>query len=434
MLCKSWNKIVSLFLISTCSLSIHQVAHADLAFGDAVYDAGDILLDFTDFGTRLDELAVGLGEGAGYFTPAEQAMMKADIETALETAFSDFSSLVFSPTPVGGAQATIVFGLTASPGSLGLADHIDFLNVVGTADTARVFTANFGFIVETFEPKATQVAELTAALAGTAVHEVAHNLGLRHHDAYSDLTYDGTVIADTGGVQNSTVMATGSTGLTEAGREVARTFSQNSLVKLAYASGTLPSNPGPIPEEADGVLGDAGGTTGTAQALALDAIPIAGGLFGKVVQADFDSVADVDVYSFTAAAGASITVDVNNDYFSGSTSTNANTFIELIDPTLAVIASDDVSAYANNTYGSGASGDGFDPAVFNIPAPSTGTYYVRVTAEDISLGTEYTLLLHTTAVPEPSAFAFMGLVGVVAAVGGAYGRRRKGQDKEVEES
>lgn len=378
--------------------------------------AGPVFLDYTDFDTRLGELATSAGVAA--FSAGEQSTIEMGIKSGLESIYSAFSGLSFTDVSPGGTFATINFGLTATPGALGVADHIDFLNR-DLGDTARVFSGNFGFIVESFEPRATQIAELTAALTGTAAHELGHNLGLRHHDAYGDLEYTGTPIA-TGGAQNTHVMATGSTGLGEVGRETERDFSLNSIVKLEYADGTLAVNPTAIAE-----AGDAGATAGTAQTVVLESLPVSGRV-GEVVIGTLSSGADVDVFRLDGITGT-LTADINVDYDGGTPFTNVNSFIEILDSTFTVIASDDVSAYAGNTYGSGGFGDGFDPALFNVPI-TDGTYYVRVTVEGGG-GGDYQLLVHadavndTPAVPEPTSLALLGIGAAFGFV--SVGRRRR---------
>lgn len=401
--------VLSLAVVAAC-LTWMQEARATLVFAEAMAGGGDVKLDFTNFELRLaNTAAVG---GKPNFTAPEVATIKSGIITKLETMYADFD-MTFVEGIAGATEPTVTFGETAAPGFLGEADHIDFLNM-DPADTARVYSGNFGFIIDGINEtvpltRPAQIAQLTAALAGTAGHEVAHNLGLRHHDAYSNSTFTGTPIVTTGD-QNMRVMSTGSTGLNEAEREVDRTFSRNSLVKLAYAAGTLPTNPSAISETAA-----PNDTTGTAMVLSPDTLTIAGGFLSKVVQGDLSSIVDVDVFAFPGVAGTLLTADMNNDYFSGSTATDANTFLEVIGPDgSTVLASSSSSRYSGDSYGGASgSGDAFDPAVFNVPIATTGTYYVRVTGEDLTFGSDYTLLIHATAVPEPSAFAFLGLLGVM---------------------
>jgi hypothetical protein len=393
---------------------------------------GEIFLDYTNFSTRMSELATSAG--IAQFSSGELATIRAGIKSRVESSFRGFDGFTFTETDPAGPNAVISFGLTAGAGSLGVADHIDFLNKAPN-DTARVFSGNFGFIVDEFSGtnnRSEQISQLTAALAGTAAHEFGHNLGLRHHDAYGNQTFVGNPI-NTGGEQNGTLMATGSTGLSEVGRQAVREFSQHSLVKLAYAAGSLATNPTAILEAVD-----AGSTLATAFGLNLeDKIPSGlltdrgfnGTRFAEVVVGTLQGASDIDVYELFLPTNferswSEITVDINNDYPSGTSFSNSNTFVELIDSLGNVIAADDVSQYSGNTFGSGSSGDGFDPAVFRVPVSTGERYFVRITAESGN-GGDYQLLVHADGmmVPEPSTWAAccIGLIGVVAC------RRRRKQ-------
>jgi len=393
---------------------------------------GEVFLDYTNFGARMTELTSAAGITA--FDAGELATIRAGIKSGLENSYQGFTGFTFTESLPAGAHPTINFGLSAGAGSLGVADHIDFLNLAPN-DTARVFSGNFGFIVDEFSGsvnRAEQISQLTAALTGTAAHEFGHNLGLRHHDAYGNLVFDGTPIG-TGGLQNQSIMATGSTGLNEAGRETVRDFSLNSVAKLAYAAGSLATNPTAITEAVD-----AGATLASAFSLTLeDKLPegiltargFAATRFAEVVVGSLSSAADVDIYELFLPQNfdlswSEITVDVNNDYPSGSSMTNANTFIELIDSMGNIIAADDASRYSSTTFGSGNSGDGFDPAIFRVPVTNGERYFVRVSSEANGFG-DYQLLVHAdgmTTIPEPSSLAACS-VGLVAFL--AYRRRKQ---------
>jgi hypothetical protein len=392
--------------------------------------AAPVFLDFSSFDTRLGELATSAGVTG--FSAAEVTTIKGGIKTGLETTFTSFTGLSFTEIDPGGTRAVINFGLTASPGFLGVADHIDFLNrVIG--DTARVFSANFAFIVNEFSgstSRATQISQLTAALGGTAAHELGHNLGLRHHDAHGDLTYDGTpAIIVTGGDEDTHVMATGSTGLSEVGRETARDFSLNSIVKLEYAAGTLTSNPTSIAE-----AGDAGSTAATAQTLVLDSLPVSGRV-GEVVLGTIGSTTDVDVFRIDNVTGT-LTADINIDYNTGNALfNNVNLSLDILDSTFTVIASNDVGRYTTTTFGEvgfggGTFGDGFDPVLYNVVI-ATGTYYIRVRKEVADSDTgNYQLLIHTdqaetVVIPEPSSLLLLAMGGLGLCVTGLRRRRQK---------
>ncbi len=368
----------------------------------------DVFLDYTNFTTRLGELTTSAGVGA--FTGTEVTTIKSGIKSQLETAYSHFT-VGFTETSPGGSFATVNFGLTAGAGSLGLADGIDYRNQT-IADTARVYSANFAFIVESGDPRATQIDELTTALAGTAAHELGHNLGLRHHDAYGDVTFTGAAVT-TGGVQNDHIMATGSTGLGEVGRETQRAFTEHSEVKLAFGAELLASTPSSTLES-----GDAGGTAGGAQAVSLVALPNVARSAANII-GDLSS-SDVDFYSVSLAAGSLLTADINNELVGAA----ADTIVSIFGPDgTTLLASNDDTYYSSTEWG-GGSFRSLDSILTNVPISTTDTYFVKVTGYSGDSG-GYELLLHSsTAVPEPASWlVFAGLFGAW----GFVRRRRRGR-------
>ncbi|QDU37603.1 PEP-CTERM motif protein [Maioricimonas rarisocia] len=409
-----------LMLVATMAISLTA---SETAF------SAPIFLDYSGFDTRLSELAASAGIAA--FSGAEIDTIKANIKSDLETIYSDFDA-TFTETDPGGVT-DIWFGGTTAPGGLGVADGIDFGNMV-LDDLSRVFSANFDFIIEAGDARATQIDELSAALSGTAAHELGHNLGLRHHDAYGDLTYTGGTIA-TGGAQNAFIMATGSTGLSETGRETTRTFNTHEKVKLSFASGFNASLPTTLSETADFASTIAAATA--ASALTLDPLAVvtrsAINILGEITTSG-----DSDIFRLDLTSGTTLTADVNND-FSGVFPpgfANGNTELRIYDPTGTLVASNTVSAYSGNTFGAGGFGDGFDPALFNVPITATGNWFVEVVGEGGATG-DYQLLLHadtvtsSTVVPEPSSFALLG-VGLMSA--GAWRRRRQRKDQNEKQN
>ncbi len=343
-----------------------------------------VFMNYSGFTNRLNELMSSAG--ATPFSSAEEDTLKAGILAGLQVQYSAFD-VAFSETAPGGLFPTLHFGLTG--GSLGVADHIDYRNKQPD-DTARVFTANFDFIIEADDDRADQISELTTALTGTAAHELGHNLGLRHHDAYGDasLTYVGTPI-NTGGVQNANIMSTGSTGLDEAGRENPRVFSEHSLVKLSFAEGLSDNVPKSVNEVAD--FGD---STGNATPLVFSDLTAVNRRAVNVV-GTLGTETDADVFAVSLTAGSVLTADVNIDYPQSITFENVNSMLEIIGPDgSTIIASDLVTLYSGDTFGSGGSGDGFDPMLINVPIAETGIYYVRVSPEEPDTG-QYELLIHT---------------------------------------
>ena len=361
-----------------------MVAIAVLATVTPSRAAVTVFMDYSGFSTRLDELTSSAGISP--FTTTEQESIKSGILSSLQTSFAGFD-ISFSETSPGGSFPRLWFGDTG--GGFGVADHIDFRNK-DNSDLARVFTAEFDSFIESGEPRSQQINELTMSLAGTSAHELGHNFGLRHHDSYGDqdLVYTGSPI-NTGGLQNTHVMATGSTALDETGRETQRSFSEHALVKLSFAEGLSSTVPATIIEGAD--FGD-----DTAAAMPLTFTNLALVSRSAVnVAGQINNNTDADVFSFSLEAGSRFTADINLDYPDSIPFNNVDTFMELIDTNgTTVFASDDVTSYDGDTFGSGGSGDGFDPWLINVPIADSGTYYLRISPESPDSG-DYELLIHT---------------------------------------
>ncbi|MCA9038424.1 MAG: pre-peptidase C-terminal domain-containing protein [Planctomycetaceae bacterium] len=392
--------------------AFHLLLAISLAMVSADHlQAGVIYVDFSSFQTRLNEATAAAGVSS--FTAAETSTIKSNILTQLSTIYSDFTGLSFSDSAVGTVFETLTYSIfDGTPGSLGVADSIDWLNTVG-AQTARVFTNNFGFTLEGSDARAVQIDEISTALAGTGAHELGHNLGLRHHDAYGDLSFAGTPVA-TGGLQNSNIMATGSTGLDELGRETLREFSTHSKVKLAYAAGTLPLNP-----TASSEFGDAGNLISTAQGLMLNEISVAG-RYADVVNG-FLSSGDSDFFELDLTAPGFLTADINNDGISST-----DTIISIFDSSMNLLGSNDDTFYSTTSFGSGSFRDS-GSILTNVAINTAGKYYVEVKGFGGG-GGNYSLLVHTdaigsAAVPEP------GSLTLTCMMMGGFGvwRKRRGR-------
>jgi hypothetical protein len=398
--------------------------------GSGVSAQADITV-FADFGanwvTNLNTLTSGTSIDA--FSAGERASIEASILSRLSDAYSNYNATF--QTTAGGATDTLNFGaVSGSPGALGVAP-LDFGNLGG--DTVSIFSHNFGFIVDEFvgsTNRATQIDQLSAALAGTAAHELGHSLGQLHHHAYSADGITEANYSNTTGLQNQHIMATGSTGLGEIGRETDRTFAPFSDLVLESAGGFDTGLFGssnalvdsPLLQTTTDFDSDVGSTTGTATALALTSMPISG-MDAANTLGRLTNDADVDVFSFDVTAPGLLSAQIY------STLRWADAFdprIRLFDVDgSTVLADNNDLAYSGNTFGAGGFGT-VDSSLINVGLTAPGTYFLEVSSVGNTTGASgglYSLLFgaDTTAVPEPSTHLAMllGLVGFIA-----YRRRR----------
>ncbi len=373
-----------------------------------------VWLDYTGFSTRLSELAAYATVDP--FTALEQTLIKSTIQGQCNTIYSGFD-ISFTDTLPTGDYESIHFGVsTTNRGLLGQAQEIDWLNL-NLNDSASIYSTNFDFTINEFSGSVNrdqQIAQLTTALAGTAAHELGHNLGLQHPDAYGDRRIDPTTYSNTQGWQNEHIMATGPTGLGEAGRETLRTFSTLELAKLEYADG-LTASPGTNYYEPVG----AHDTVGTALALPFGYLPISD-VYGFAGYGSLSAAGEYDYYSFTGQ---------RNEMFTANTISQVR-FVDSIDSLLTLYAPDgstvlfsnDDIYFSGNTFNGGTVYSG-DSILLNYLLQQDGTYYLQVRDGSTDTG-NYALFatLDDSRVPEPGTLILVGL-GLVGAV--ARLRRRK---------
>ena len=393
----------------------------------------DVFLDFTtdnhngggggsngtaDWIDELNDLTTALG--ISNFNASERSTLESNIIADLNTIYGDYL-VNFSTSTTGGSEERIYFGVQS--GALGFAP-LDIGNLFNNdLGPANVAPASFGFIVETGESRAQQIAELSAAIAGTAAHELGHSLGLHHHMAYSDPGITPATYANTGGLQNQYVMATGSTGLGEPGREVVRSFSPFSKVMLDITGGSatffggqdngaLVSAP-VFADSSERGANDAGGTSGTAQATTFSKGE-SSGMDIIYVQADLENASDVDMFSFTVNGPGTFSAHVFSDSLLFGAAGEFDPVLELIDiDGSTVLKLTDDTDYSGNAFDSGGFGS-VDSFINNIELDESGTYFLRVSAfTGGEAGSEYFLVgAFASAIPEPNTAMFCGLLAL----------------------
>ncbi|MEM7476778.1 MAG: PEP-CTERM sorting domain-containing protein [Planctomycetota bacterium] len=377
----------------------------------------NVWLDFdAQWETNLDNAATSAG--VSVFSAAERTTIQNNVEAQMNAIFSNHL-LTMSQADPGGTRTRIDFGATGSS-ALGSAP-LDYFNA-SASQTANMFIDNFDFIINEFSgttSRATQIDQLSTAIAGTAAHELGHTIGMHHHHAYGTAAINPSNYNSTGGAQNDHIIASGSTGLGESGREVLRSLSQWSNFITETAGGLIASLHGtsgvalvanPILEQDFFSGGDVGNTTGTASALGTAAGAISGYEDAGHAFSQLDSGADIDTFSLTLSNPGLISAEVVHNSRWGS---SLNPFLEIIGPDgTTVLASNDNGNYSNNTYGSGGFGTN-DSFLINVEAASAGTYFFRVSSTSGS--GFYSLLFgadHSAAVPEPTCLGLIAISGI----------------------
>ena len=388
-------------------------------------EGADVWLDFTtgagpDWVDRLNEATTNV-VGVSDFSKSERITIESNILSYLETAFDDFL-IDFSLTDPGGTRERINMGAsTTSTGTYGIAP-IDFLN--DNTGTQKIYTANFDNFLESSDSRAKQIDEISVSLAGTTAHELGHSLGMRHHASYGTAGITPANYSNTGGLQNSHILATGKTGINETERETVRTFSRWSRLSMEAAS-VIPLVASPLPHTSED-LTDAGDTPSTAQSLTLTFRPISGFNAAVVVGAEIDAPAlgsstyDVDVYSFSGSAGDLLSAEIWSD---SQYSDDFDSQLTLIGPDgLTTIYSNADVMYNGDAFGSGSKRQD-DSFLLNIPLTQTGIHYLKV--ESLGADPEHTggdadgqydLLVGLWAVPEPGS-GMLALCGLISLIG-----------------
>lgn len=375
-----------------------------VAFASSAEAQINVFVDFTDFETRLDEAT--FDAGVLDFDGGEVTMIRSNIMSSLNTAFAGYL-VTFSDSNPGGTFETLNFGLTG--GGFGVADRIDFLNQVNN-DTARVFTANFDTFLDMGDSRAQQIFELSNSLSGTAAHEVGHNLGLEHRDPYG---IAGLGVADlnggysTSGQHNTHIMGTGITGLSIAEREIPRSFSDLSHVKLEFANGVVANPLATIAEQA----GDHS-TVATAQQINFQSLTVGNSGYDQaaVVEGSLTS-GENDFFSFDMLAGEFAAIQIISDVLFTD---EIDSVITLFDTDgLTILANNDDTILSGTAINQGGSQYSLDSSIYNFLAPADGSYFLQVAPFNAGEIGSYDLLFATTAiVPEPGTALVLSIMGL----------------------
>jgi len=264
---------------------------------------------------------------------------------------------------------------------------------------------------------------------------LGHSFGLFHQNVYSA---QGISSASTtsDGQQNEYLLATGSTGLREPERETLRTLAPFSRVILDIAGGSetyggaaLVDNP--VFSDASEVNGgDAGDSLPFAQEL-LFSLGESSGSEISFIEADLDSLSDIDVYAFTTAVETTLSAHVFTSQTPGLASFDS--LLELVDASGNVVGVSDDIGWNGDRFGdiSNVLDDDAGSFLVNLTV-GPGEYYLRVSTAttdsdaDVNVGDEYWLVTSldraavAVNVPEPSS----ALLATLTALGILVRRRR----------
>ena len=357
--------------------------------------------------------------GVPDFDNNERAQIETTIRQEFETALTGIDVTVFTADP-GGQRERVEYGATtASTNQLG-SSQLDFRNAsMGRSD---VFSANFDFIVEASDNRSEQIHELAIALAGTGVHELGHSFGIRHHAAYGNPSIRPENYSNTQGIQNTHLLATGSTGITELQREQSREFSLWSRV-LLDAAANISASPMVLQNEA----GDAGQTAATAQWVPLAPQQIsqtdAASVFGTLATEN-----DVDLFAFDATGPGLLSAEVwSHGWF--AVPDDFDSLIRLLasDGTTVLAENDDIR-YLSDLFDAGTTRE-TDSWLLNIPLEDAGRYYLEIssvgTVTDPVADGFYQVIFAIADVPEPH-----GLALLLVALGFVIRREYRAADSE----
>jgi len=420
---------------------------AILAGGGSTFAAAiPVVLNFdsggpNSFQSALDSAAATAGlTGAGtYFNGVGTvAIIENEIQTEITAVYSGLN-ITFTTT-LNAAQRSATFG-DAAPGDLFGQAPYNWRNgflantpVSGENESnmkAQIYPQEFDAVLSNANTLGQNETNIAIAIADTTAHELGHTFGLDHQDDYGDPGITPANYGNTGGIQNTHIMATTPTGLAVASRSIPRRFGQLELAKLAQSNNVYVAGgftPNLIPDSS--VAHTQRSTVGAnaAQPINFQYIPIAGESAVTVRNGSIGGVTD-DVYSFSGMAGQLLTADIiartnptpevgnpGSTFFSSPARCQLSLWQDDGGSPVLVGAISVDKEYSGNNWLGSPNVDA-DPMILNQPLPANDTYYLDVLSI-APVGTGLYNYEMFVAVPEPATFVLAALGLAVLGIGG----------------
>ncbi len=337
------------------------------------------------------------------YTPTERSQILAGLTADYAAFFTTFTDV----QPNSGTFTTLFIN---QPPTGGLAEEIDFRNLnLGLTATVDIN----GILGSPGAPATSQnFINLTTKVAA---HELGHLMGLRHGDSFGPIG-SGLAPSVPGFFYNPTYP--GPSNATESVHHIMATpalgietiidalndewFGAREAVKLAmwaYRGQVLPEQAG------------AHGTVGTAQPATLAPLTVpntelSGPFVGQVFDVDAIAVTgnisaggQRDVYAITATAGQILNIEVMSDVLAGSPQPR---FVNSIDSRVRVLDSNGtVIPYFTGVADNDDELESTDSIIIDLTIPSTGTYYIEVSAFGAADTGNYELFAYTFSAVAP---------------------------------
>jgi len=367
------------------------------------------------------------------------------VPSAVEPSFD--MHIDYGATTGGSDQglAPIIFGLSETHFEKDLASPPD------APHASKVFTGNFDLYVDEFSgstDRASPIDQLTIALARIGAHELGHSVGLLHHHVYGNAGISPDTYAGTGGLQESALMATGSSisggvpgfeSVTESPADLGKwerallDTTGGSIITAGMGTGASVVAAPVVSEcELDDCAfpptGDVGETAGGAQLLT-KSLGETSGLDMWYVTGFLHTAGDIDLYAIEIDDLGTLTIDLWSE-FAFVPPADMEVILFDTDGTTPMFGNDDAT-YEDDAFDLGKEGSpgvtfgSKNAFISNFEITTPGTYYIAAKESPVSGPSmhPYALIVGFEPVPEPSSIVML-LIGSIG-IATRYRRRQR---------